>query len=326
MPGFLDAVKSGGGDMANTLLNAGITAITGGFKDRPSWRDLQFMNDAQNRLWPDEIKRQGQFLEGLAPSQAAAHNTFQDATYQAGVDRETAGIKSMAAGLGMSPWELTGQTGSAAPLPPDAQQAQGGSGATSAFLQGIVPLQIASANNKAMLTAKQMDNQTALKLEGIRQGGFSEETGQGKKVSEEIDKLKSERDLVERNIRKATTEQVSGMIQTMAGIAPKQTLNVLGNTLSGTPGWKQFAKLYQSEGAFATQEQADLFAKMMSQVPDGIRASTNKALTDAADTIIKRGGGAVHWAAEKYDEVTGALGKLGEAPGKLMEYLPKLGR
>ena len=100
---FLEAL---GNSVASSGMNLITNWATGGFKGRPQWRDLEFMNDVQNRLWPDETKRQGQFLEGIAPSQGAAHNTFQDATYLKDMSRQAQGIKQMGEDLGMNPWEL----------------------------------------------------------------------------------------------------------------------------------------------------------------------------------------------------------------------------
>src|SRR5690242_9865393 len=106
----------GGGDIASTLFNTLIAGASGGFKQRPQWRDLQFMNDATNRLWPDEIKRQGQFLQGIAPSQAMAYNDYQDRTYSEDTNRQINRIQQTGDALGMSPWEVTGAPGSS-PLP-----------------------------------------------------------------------------------------------------------------------------------------------------------------------------------------------------------------
>lgn len=170
---FLEGLGAGAGQAAGSGLMNLITGwATGGFKGRPQWRDINFMNDVQNRLWPDEIKRQGQFLEGMAPSQANAYNTYQDQTYQQDVSRQTAGIKSMADELGMNYWELTGQGGSAA-LDPSAGSAgqQQGSSNMGQYLAGIIPLQQTKMQNAAMLQGKAMDNQTQLALEDKRQGG-----------------------------------------------------------------------------------------------------------------------------------------------------------
>lgn len=138
-------------------------------KGRPQWRDLEFMSDASDRLLPAEIERQNKFLAGVTGQQAASYNQYQDATYQQQVGRETAGIKSMSAELGMTPWELAGQGGSAAPLPaPNPQQPQRDSGA---MLSAVVPMQVAQQQAKTAVATTAMNNQTALEIERLRQGG-----------------------------------------------------------------------------------------------------------------------------------------------------------
>lgn len=150
---------SGGGDMGG-IFNTLVAGATGGFKDRPQWRDLEFMNDATNRLWPDEIKRQGDFLTGLAPSQASAYNTYQDSTYAQDTARQTDRIKSMSSSLGMSPWEITG-AGGANPLPsPGGAGQQQGSSRMPEFLQAIVPLQVAKQSNRTQLQIAKLNADT----------------------------------------------------------------------------------------------------------------------------------------------------------------------
>lgn len=171
MGDFLSSVGMGGDSagLAGQAFQTMIAAATGGFKGRPQWRDLQFMNDAQNRLWPDEIKRQGQFLEGLAPSQAKAYNTYQDSTYQADVDRKSQGLLSMAKQTGMTPWELAGEGGSAAPIPSmgEAGQQQGSS-QLGTYLQGLIPLQVAKTQAATQLATTRMQTDTQKAVAGVQ--------------------------------------------------------------------------------------------------------------------------------------------------------------
>lgn len=149
-----------GSDLLSSGFNFLTGLATGQYKGRPQWRDIQFMNDVQNRLWPDEIKRQGDFLTGLAPSQAQAYNTYQDQTFMGDVTRRTEGVKQMAGDLGMSPWELTGQGGAATPLPSGQAGPSGGGGQLNTYLQGIMPLKLAQMQNQTSLKIAAMQNQT----------------------------------------------------------------------------------------------------------------------------------------------------------------------
>lgn len=147
-------------DFLSQLGTMAVSYLGGGMKGRPQWRDLEFMNDAQNRLWPDEIARQGDFLKGLAPAQGEAHNTFQDATYGADTDRQIGRISQMASQLGMSPWEITGAGGNTGATPLPAPEPSGGGGQMGSFLQGLVPLKVAQLQAKTQLATAQINAQT----------------------------------------------------------------------------------------------------------------------------------------------------------------------
>lgn len=130
--------------------------------DRISNKDYQFYQDLADSGNPREIKRQSNFLEGMAPAQANAYNTYENATYAQDTQRQVDRIKTTGEQLGMSPWEVTGAPG-AAPLPSPYQQGNAGAGAQSAgqFLQALTPLKIAEMNNQTQLKATEMNNQTA---------------------------------------------------------------------------------------------------------------------------------------------------------------------
>ena len=155
---FLKDLVPGMGQVGSFLGGVSqIAGLLGMGKDRISNRDYQFYQDLADSGNPREIARQSQFLEGLAPSQAAAHNTFQDATYQQDTQRATDRIQTMGSELGMSPWEIMGQSGST-PLPtPAAPQNQGGQ-----FLSQLAPLKIAEINAKTQLATAKLQADTTL--------------------------------------------------------------------------------------------------------------------------------------------------------------------
>jgi len=243
-------------DVARTAMNLIGNWATGGFKGRPQWRDLSFMNDAQNRLWPDEIKRQGQFLEGLAPSQAASHNTFQDQTFMRDVTRRTEGIKQMGSDLGMSPWELTGQGGAATPLPSSPSGPSGGGGQMQSFLQGIMPLKLAQMQNATSLQIAKMQNQT--QRYGIDMAGGQSDVS--KKQIEQIASTIKLQDIQHSNGVKDLEVKNQGMVvQLMSAILqalPKDTLSLPGYTSTNTPGAQAvIAKLLKDNQQFPGDQQ-----------------------------------------------------------------------
>lgn len=283
MENFLAGI-GGAGQMASSALPLIASWATGGFKGRPQWRDLEFMNDVTNRLWPSEIKRQGDFLTGLAPSQAAAHNTFQDQTFLQGVGRETEGIKMMSENLGMNPWELTGQSGSATPIAPTPDEANAGSPMPQ-FLQGLVPLQQTAMSNKAMLQAKAMDNSTQLQLERIRQGGFDDTTGMGKLTQAQIEQLENAADKLKSEEQQVDVQTINSVITTMAQFLPTQTANVLGNTLTTRPGGKELLAILTERGAFKLDETREAVARVTAGMPPDMLKDLRKTLLRAAEGL-----------------------------------------
>ena len=237
---FLSSMMGGGGDIVSSAFNTLVAGATGGFKGRPQWKDLQFMNDAQNRLWPDEIKRQGAFLEGLAPSQAAAYNTYQGATYHGDTDRQVDRIKDMSSSLGMSPWEITG-AGGANPLPsPGPPQGQQGRSSMPDFLQALVPMQIAKQQSKTALMQTKMNNDTSLKIAG-------QQTAEGQLPQSQValnaaNKALSDQNLAESLARvsqiNAQTDQTQvqttlNMVTTLAMLAPKVSVGAGPYSITG---------------------------------------------------------------------------------------------
>lgn len=265
---FLSSMAGGGGDLVSTAFNTLVGAATGGFKGRPQWKDLQFMNDAQNRLWPDEIKRQGAFLQGLAPSQAAAYNTYQGATYQGDTDRQVDRIKDMSAGLGMSPWEITG-AGGANPLPsPGPPQGQQGRSAMPEYLSALVPMQIAKQQNKTALMTTKMQTDTQRYI-------ADQATGQGKLPLKQIEGIASQIDLNQitgsNGLKDLDTKQqnmVVQIFQTLLQAMPKDTLQLPGLSSTSTPGWRQLAKKMFSDSQVFKGDSGRLDQALSSLSPD----------------------------------------------------------
>lgn len=148
---------------AATGLAGSIGSLLG--KSQISNRDYDHAQNLADKGNPREIQRQGAFLEGLAPSQANAYNTYQDQTYTQDTQRQTDRIKSMSSGLGMSPWEITG-SGGANPLP-SPQQSQGNSSASGQFMSQLIPLKIAKMNANTQLASTKMQTDAQMKVAGV---------------------------------------------------------------------------------------------------------------------------------------------------------------
>jgi len=171
---YLSGISSGGGsDMASQLLQTGIGLATGAYKGRPQWRDVKFMDDVQNRLLPSQMKREQDYLAGMTPHQAAAYNLYQDQTYLRDTQRRGEGIMQLAEMLDMSPWELTGSGGSAAPMPAVAMQEGGAAkGSPSAsYMAGIIPLQQAKIQSQTQLQIAAMQTKTQKDIAAMQTAG-----------------------------------------------------------------------------------------------------------------------------------------------------------
>lgn len=153
--------------------------------DSSAPREAQRTNTIADITTPNEIKNRGAFLEGVAGAEANAYNIKQDATFAADTQRGIDRTKAEAAQLGMSPWELKGQSG-ASPLqgpsgtPQQGPRQQSGGGE---FLSTMTPLAIAKMNNQTSLKQTKMQNETALKQTAMQtqsaQGIANQSTNNG---------------------------------------------------------------------------------------------------------------------------------------------------
>jgi len=293
---FLKSLTGGGGDLAGGIFNTLVAGATGGFKGRPQWRDLQFMNDATNRLWPDEINRQGQFLEGLAPSQgkametmapyqAGAYNRYQDQTFQQDTARQTGRIQSMSKDLGMSPWEITG-AGGANPLPSPQMGGQSpgqGQNPMPAFLQGIVPLQLAKMQNSTSLRIAKMQNET-------QRYSIDQTQGQSPMAKQNIANGKANEILALANTELAGTQAgvaangaLMSTIQTFLQALPTTTINMGPISKTTKDGGSEVIKRLGTFGAKTPSAQE--LANAIKSMPTNTWQAFRKDLTEAAKAV-----------------------------------------
>lgn len=268
----------------------GLSAIGNLFgvgKDRPSWRDMQFMMDTSERLAPRDIALQGQYLEGLAPAQAGAYNTYQSETYGEDTQRQIERIQSTGQALGMSPWEIMGQ-GGAAPLPSPAYGGASQGASKGDYMAQLVPLEIAKMNNQTALATTAMqtmqqkyatDKTTDASVYGTdtqaatQRYTVDQTQGLSPKAKAEIQEIQSRIDL--QGWQKANSildldVKNQGMLLNILRIAidasPKDTYSLPGLTTTQPTLWKQIFGVLSNnnpEGQLGWERSAqDLLAKL----------------------------------------------------------------
>lgn len=281
--------------------------------DSSNPRDAARQNEFNNLTTDTNIANERKFLEGVAPSQAAAHNTFQDATYQAGIDRETAGIKSQAAALGMSPWELTGQStgGGGGAIPPPSPRPQGGRTDGSAFLSTMTPLAVAKMQNQTAIKTAKIQQDTALKTTAMttqqQDKSTSMQTAGGKLPVQQAATLatQAESAIASAGLARAQTDiQTQDLVLRLVRLAmevlPKEQLSgtvdvpgFKGSVNASTiKGFEQLLRALNQSPTAKTgylPKDAEAARKMLSSMPPQQFAELSRAITRIANTAGKAG-------------------------------------
>jgi len=309
---------------------AAIGNLFGVGKDRPSWRDMQFMMDTSERLAPRDIALQGQYLEGLAPAQAGAYNTYQSETYGEDTQRQIDRIQTTGDALGMSPWEIMGQ-GGAAPLPSPAYGGASQGASKGDYMAQLVPLEIAKMNNKTALASTALqtmqakyatDKTTGASIYGTDTAAattrYSVDQTQGLSplAKKNIEEIQSRIDLQEwqkaNSIQDLDIKQQNMLLSIMRialDASPKDTYSIPGLTTTQPAIWKQIFGVLRNENSDQLgweRAGADLLAKLP---PDEFNDLKRWALGNAkniGNDIDAFFGGARKW-----------LG--GEAPGQMAD-------
>ena len=243
-------IASGGSFLKDIAALAPI--FSGGLKSQTSNRDYQHQQNLLDSGNPREIKRQSAFLEGLAPSQGAAYNTIQDATYAQDTQRQTDRIQTMGSELGMSPWEITGSPGSS-PLPSPTGPAPQNNNAQ--YLSSLAQMQASVNQNKTSLKIAAMNNDTALKQTQIQadtQRGIADQaTGNGQKPLAEIDLTRDQQKAVQAATRLTWTQNEVAendaalrTIAELAKLAGTYKIQIPGYEASGNNMSRELTALY----------------------------------------------------------------------------------
>lgn len=158
------------------------------------------------------IARSNLFLEGTTPTNAAAYNTYQDATFGADTQRQADRIKTMGKELGMSPWELTGKTNTTPVQSFGDQKA-----ADTQFLSQQMPLKIAEMQSRTQLANTFLQAQTQKEIN-------SQNTVGGELPKQQ--RIESAARTVNANASSEREWQniTLDMVRTLADIAPKERI------------------------------------------------------------------------------------------------------
>ena len=166
--GFLSGITGG---VQSGLSNLLATMIFGN-QSRISNEDFEHYQNLLDKANPREFERQSAFLEGVAPAQGNAYNTFQESTYGADTERYKERMDTLFPGT--SPWERLG-TSAASPLPSPAPKNE--SKPAGGFLQGLAPLATAEISADTQKQVAKIQQQTAKDVAKIHQGTELQKVG-----------------------------------------------------------------------------------------------------------------------------------------------------
>lgn len=317
--------KSGPGANSGNMLNQ--VGLGGPTSTRISNEDYQHNQNLLDSSNPREIARTGAFLEGVAPSQgkamemqapyqAAAHNTYEDATYGADTQRQVGRIQEMSSGLNMSPWEITGSGASSGQLSaPPARPADAGNPQTgAAFLQALTPLKIAEMNNKTSLmqTMMQTNTQKSIADQSTNQGGLpkaqqareaaatilagvqaTKTAGADTKLTEQQTATsRAQEDYTYTQSAAAENQMYLSAIQTLLQLLPSTNINMGAYNTTEKKGWEQLFQLYAQapNGRMTTEMLSETIKKM----PPKQWKETEEELIKFANLITKGASGGLN--------------------------------
>jgi len=276
MNDFLGSLTQGAGNaVGGSLVGTAISALTGGMKGRPQWRDIEFMDDVATRLTPNEASRQNQFL---------------DLTHPEDTRRLTDRIKTLGKDLGMSAWELMGsQAGS--PLPSPQLPTSSGQG-TQGFMHGLVPLQIAKLNASTALQTTKMQTDTQKAVAGVtpQKGSMQEAQIAATKALQTLNELQG--GLVINQTKAVSNETFLANLRILLDSLPSFSTSLPGVTMSGKSGTSPVLNALKEAVATGYTHDDDALKKAVSNMPTDRTAQLIKeieALARAGGHAVKQG-------------------------------------
>lgn len=299
--GIISAASNGGAGLFNYLNNVTSFAnLLGPDPNRISHE--RFMENETRADWHNEreIERQGSFLEGVAPSQAAAYNTMQDATQPQDTQRQINRVQQMSDALGMSPWELNnGSAGTPIPamesLGPRSQPTGG-----SEFLGMLQPAAIAKGQQDTQLKIAKMQNQTsmqqallssqtALAQTRMQTAGGAVPEQQAMLAAQQLHNYMAEEHLTDARREQVDWETAASKLRIFLDTLPTQTINLGVGSQTTKVGGPELSKLVGAWGKMGSDEKAALQGYLQS-LPKDQFSSLMRDIDRATTAIIGQAG------------------------------------
>lgn len=242
----VDSLMGGAGSaLGSSLVSKGMNALTGGNPGRMSFDDWKHQQGLLDYANPLEINRQRTFLQEMAPAQAAAYNTYQDATFGNETERQIGRIQQTGTALGMSPWEVMGQ-GGAAPAPAvmnTPQRTDPGS-----TLAALMPLKIAEMNNKTALAQTAMQTDSAQRI-------AAQQTAEGQLPQAQVLATQAAQYASLESATRLQSQTMLDRIRLAYDALPRDKQDMIVSTFESRPGYENIIKLLDMFTAGAKEEQ-----------------------------------------------------------------------
>jgi len=278
MPGFLASIlpalasaatsfiagagQTAGGAVANSLL--------GGSATRVRREDVDHNQNMADLVNPREIARQSAFLTGIAPAQADAYNTYQDATHAADTTREVNRLQTMApvqaqADLqymdtvyaGTSPWERLGSSAApsiSAPNPTGGAPSRATPDMGSQFLpliqaqiQADTARDVAGINAMSQQSIARMNNETSLKSVGIQTDDGNLPKQQTASAAAQQMLAEAQTDSAVASTQKTYQDINNSTVANFLALIPTESVDLGLYKYSQRPGWQSILPILTSE-------------------------------------------------------------------------------
>jgi len=323
MPGFLTSLLTGAltaganalfqnvGNSVGGAVSNGLSGLLGGASDRVRREDVEHNQNMADIVNPREIRRQSQFLTGIAPAQAEAYNTYQDATHAADTAREVTRLQTMApvqaqtdlqymdtVYAGTSPWERLGSSAApsiSAPNPTSGAPQRATADVGSQFLP-LITAQIAADTQKqtAMIAASsqqsiaKMQTDAQLKAVGIQTNdGKLPEAQTAVAAAQELqtlaqtDKTGAETEAIDQDMRIKAAEMISKL-------TPSEVIDLGVMRYEHKPGWKKILPLLTAENGAGNRRSE--IESVIKNLPADQWAGTRRDMLELAGMLGKGAG------------------------------------
>lgn len=291
---FLSTATGGISDAVFGAIGGKIKGAINPSDNRVSQADNTHAQNLLDQNNPREIARQSSFLTGIAPAQASAYNTYQDATYGQDTARQIERTRALApveaetdlaymdtVYAGTSPWERLGSSAApslSAPEPSEGPPSSNGAGAHSQFLPLLsTQMQTENAKEIALIQAQNAKDiaeiQTGAQLQAV---GIQTDNGnlprqqslesasrvllQGAQTWES--EARAGKTQVE--TEKVRQDMAIGQIATFLSASPKEIIDLGLIKYEHRPGWENLLPLLSVESNPQTRKSAieDALKKM----------------------------------------------------------------